>query len=230
MKAEQPSPASPQTIFGRCALPVVALLLGASSPAFADPASGDAGAPSPLASRPAADQAPAVAAEEAPYDPALHDGWSEGAWLRATRGYERRSTPMMVTGIVLVTLGASLVTAGAAVGASGSSCSGQTITTSGEQRTICGAMTAPTVGAVLGAAGLITLAVGIPLTAFGAAGVPRQEAGRCHGCRPDAFSCSRGPTSGWHAAFSCSGWQAAFAVLEPSVLLGLRTASFAIKF
>jgi hypothetical protein len=74
----------------------------------------------------------------------------------------------------------------------------------GTQRSVCGPMSGKTSGMAILSSGLIGLALGIPLTVFGASDVPHVE-----GSAPDR------PSS-----------------LSPRVFfaLGLREASFAIKF
>jgi hypothetical protein len=109
--------------------------------------------------------------EEPPYDPAAHHGLSEGAWLRATRGTGRRSAGMMATGIGLLTLSASLIGAGSGIYVNDNGCSlpnGMLVP--------CG--TGQTTGIALFSAGLIALGLGLPLMIYGAAEVPRAEAGR----------------------------------------------------
>ena len=121
----------------------------------------------------------AAPAEEPPYDPATHGGYSEGAWLRATRGLERRSTGMMATGIVLITLGASLVAIGTGVALGGRGCNAMSRPTAGGGAVeVCGAITGPTTGLAVGSAGVITLGLGLPLTILGAMEVPPVEAAR----------------------------------------------------
>jgi hypothetical protein len=119
--------------------------------------------------------APAPAAapgpvEEPPYDPAKHGGLSEAAWLRATRGMGRRSPGMMATGIVLIGVGATLMATGTGVYATDNGC-----TDANGNSVPCGA--GRVTGTALLSAGLIALGLGIPLTALGAAEVPRIESG-----------------------------------------------------
>jgi hypothetical protein len=137
---------------------------------------------------------------EPPYDPATHGGYSEGAWLRATRGTDHRSVGMMLTGIGLLVVGSTMMIAGAVVGANAEPCDPTTVTlASGAQSTVCGPMAGRTTGTIIVTAGLIELGVGIPLTVLGASEVPRVEAG---------------------------GLRAPRATIE----LGLRHAAFALKF
>ncbi len=145
-------------------------------------------APSAMAEPPARAPAPSVASaapappasepvEEPPYDPAQHFGYSEGAWLRATRGTERRSVGMMITGISLTSLGLALAIAGAAVAANGSHCGKSQVQLSdGSTTTLCGPMAGASSGMAVLSAGLIGIGIGLPLTVLGAAEVPRVEA------------------------------------------------------
>jgi hypothetical protein len=178
-----------------------------TAPAPAAPWTGAGPAPStgpttplPGAVTPASPAAPAPPVEEPPYDPVEHQGLSEGAWLRATRGTGRRSLGMMITGIGFVTLGASLLAAGSGIAVNGNQCNPMQNFTTGS--TFCGAETQQGTGVALLAAGLIALGIGLPLTVLGAADVPRVQAGSV----------------------------TAPAVPRASVALGLRGAAFALHF
>jgi hypothetical protein len=129
----------------------------------------------PLASAKPAPPAPVV---EPPYDPSLHGGLSEGAYLRATRGTGRRSTGMMVTGITFITLGAALMAGGSAVYLGANQCSGNGRTNPDGTPQGCAVTSGQATGMALLAAGLVGLGIGLPLTIFGAADVPRLEAGK----------------------------------------------------
>jgi len=121
---------------------------------------------------------PAAVAEDPPYNPLEHGGLAYGSWLRATRGTGRRSTGMMVTGIVLSTLGVTLLATGTGVYATGGNCANTPgPSTSGSSVFLCGAQTGLTSGMALMASGLIGMGIGLPLTFLGAADVPRAEAG-----------------------------------------------------
>ena len=135
------------------------------------------------------------------YDPAQHFGLAEAAWLRATRGTQRRSTSMMATGLTLGLAGLSLMFSGTLLYVDGNNkpCGG-----TGESTPVlpCSSTTAHVTGMALFASGVIGLGLGLPLTFYGGADVPRAEAGRVTGPQfPRA-----------------------------SVALGLRGATFALHF
>lgn len=115
--------------------------------------------------------------EDPPYDPAQHGGLSFGAYIRATRGTVRRSTAMMVTGILLDVVGTVLMATGTGLWVDGNHCHGNTIFTPTATETRCGAMTGHATGMSLLASGTLGLALGLPLTIYGSMGVPRAEAG-----------------------------------------------------
>ncbi len=129
----------------------------------------------PLA--PVVKAAPAPPVEEPPYNPDEHGGLSFGAYIRAARGTARRSTGMMVTGIVLDVVGATLLATGTGVWVNGNKCHPEFLfSPSGASQQRCGPMNGHTVGMSLMASGLVGLAIGLPLTVYGAAEVPRWEA------------------------------------------------------
>jgi hypothetical protein len=172
---------------------LLALALTSTTPSRAEPPA-----------RPAEVATPAASSYtmEPPYDPAAHGGYSEGAWLRATRGTDRRSLGMMLTGIGFVVLGASMMIAGAVVGVDAEHCSPQTVTLpDGAQRNLCGAMAGRTTGTVIVTAGIVGLGLGIPLVVLGASDAPRVEAAQA------------GPR-----------------VPRATIELGLRHAAFALRF
>ena len=151
----------------------------ASSVASAEPPAAPA-APAALAAPAAATQP----VEEPPYDASQHGGYSYGAWIKMTRGTARRSTGMMATGIGFIGLGAILMATGTGIYAAGDSCKLEPIVPVGGGGTIgtgpllpCGPHTAHTTGLALLGTGVISLGIGIPLTALGADEVPRLEAG-----------------------------------------------------
>jgi hypothetical protein len=131
----------------------------------------------PVAAKPAP-AAPPPPEQEPAYDPSQHGGLSEGAFLRATRGTGRRSTGMMATGITFVTLGAALMASGSAVYLGANQCSGNGMTNPDGSPQGCSVSSGQATGMALLAAGLVGLGIGIPLTIFGSADVPRIEAGR----------------------------------------------------
>jgi hypothetical protein len=139
--------------------------------------------------------------KEPPYDPAQHFGLTEAAWLRATRGTVRRSTSMMATGLTLGAAGASLMLAGTLLYVSGNNkpCGG-----TGESTLVlpCSSTTDHVTGMALLTSGLIGLGLGLPLTFYGAADVPRIEAGGVTGPQ----------------------------IPRVTVALGLRGAAFALHF
>jgi hypothetical protein len=139
-----------------------------------------AAAPVPAKAQPAplpAKAQPAPPVEDPPYDPEQHGGLSYGAYIRATRGTARRSTGMMVTGIVLDVVGATMLASGTGVWVHGNSCHAEFVfSPNGQAQQRCGPMTGHTVGMALMISGLIGLGLGLPLTVYGAAEVPRWEA------------------------------------------------------
>lgn len=159
------------------------LLFGAALGVFA-PAAAAQQAPRPPPSAVAGDGKPAVPSPlvEPPYDPAKHAGLAEAAWLRATRGTGRRSTGMMVTGIILDVVGASLMAAGTVDYVNGNN---QPCVAAGQSALAlpCSSTTAHVTGMALLASGVIGLGLGLPLTIHGAADVPRAEAGAVTGPR-----------------------------------------------
>jgi hypothetical protein len=162
----QQAPASPVTM-GETPKPP------AQPVAPAAPASQPAAAPQPLA--PVKIEAP----QDPPYDPAQHGGLSFGTYIRATRGTARRSTGMMVTGIVLDVVGTVLMATGTAVWVKGNTCHNdfQVVGPGGVTNARCGAMTGHATGMSLLASGTLGLGLGLPLTIYGGMGVPRAEAG-----------------------------------------------------
>ncbi len=152
------------------------LVIGAAVSLLAPVAAAQQGPPPAVAvpAPPAAASPVRPVAEDPPYNPAEHGYLAYSAWLRATRGTGRRSTGMMVTGIALATLGVTLLATGTGVYAGGAGCDMQP----GPNGTLlCGAQAGLTTGLALMASGLIGLGIGLPLTFFGAAQVPRAEAG-----------------------------------------------------
>jgi hypothetical protein len=116
------------------------------------------------------------------YDPSKHAGLTEAAWLRATRGTGRRSTGMMVAGIILDGVGALLMLTGTVVYVNGND---QPCGAGGQSPVVlpCSSTTNHVTGMALLASGVIGLGLGLPLTFYGAADVPRAEAGGLGGPR-----------------------------------------------
>jgi hypothetical protein len=133
--------------------------------------------------------------------PEVKAGLTEAAWLRATRGTERRSTPMLASGVTFDLTGATLMLAGTLLYTSGNDkpCGG---TTQSNPALPCSSTTDHVTGMALMASGIIALGLGLPLTFYGAAEVPRAEAGRVIGPQ----------------------------VPRVTVALGLRGAAFALHF
>ena len=146
------------------------------------------------------------------YQPSQHAGLTQAAWLRATRGTERRSVGMMATGLILVGVGAALMTAGTVEYVNGNN---QPCGAGGQSPLVlpCSSMTNHVTGMALLASGVIGLGLGLPLTFYGAADVPRAEAGGVKGPR-----WGLGPQNPG-ARFPCA-----------TVALGLRGAALALHF
>ena len=160
--------------------PLRSLAAGASLALFAAPAlaQAPAAAPPPLPRVEGVGSQPSIA--EPPYDATQHGGLAYGAWVRATRGTERRSSGMMATGISLIGLGAVLMVVGTVVYADADHCTTSTFGVGGVPVTTtvtCGPAPGHTSGMALLAAGLVTAGIGIPLAVLGATEVPRAEAG-----------------------------------------------------
>jgi hypothetical protein len=157
-------------------------LFGAALSLLAPPAAAQHAAPpvAPVAASAPLKPVPPPPVEEPPYDPSAHGGLSEGAYLRTTRGTGRRSTGMMVTGISFITLGAALMAGGSGVYLSANHCDGNGTGVLNPDGTPqgCAVTSGQVTGMALLAAGLVGLGIGVPLTIFGAAEVPRVEAGR----------------------------------------------------
>src|SRR4051812_11135263 len=159
---------------------MLVLLIGAAvglSSTFAHAQQVPQASAAPLQPQPLAPKAEPV--QDPPYDPAEHGGLSFGTWIRATRGTAQRSTGMMATGITLDSLGAILMATGTGLWVAGNHCHESFIgppTLSGNELR-CGPMTGHAPGMALVLSGTIGLGVGLPLTIYGAADVPRAEAG-----------------------------------------------------
>ena len=170
------------------ALAAIAVVLAGSSPAAADPPSTPP--PPPLAAPPAALallSAPAPAAEPL-YDPAAHGGLSYGAYLRMTRGTRRRSTGMMIAGILLTSVGLVGMGTGTGVFAAAGSCDQlQFLRAEGDSfggGFTCATHAQRTTGMSVLLASAITVGLGVPLWILGASDVPWQEGATLRGPLP----------------------------------------------
>jgi hypothetical protein len=146
------------------------------------------------------------------YVPSQHAGLTQAAWLRATRGTGRRSVGMMVTGLVLDGVGVLLMTAGTVEYVNGNN---QPCGAGGQSPLVlpCSSTTNHVTGFALLASGVIALGLGLPLTFFGAADVPRAEAGGLEGPRWGLRPQTPGPP-----------------FPRATVALGLRGAALALHF
>lgn len=140
--------------------------------------------PAPSASAGPSAASSANPPQELGYDPSAHAGVPERAWLRMTRGKGRRSTGMMATGIVLVSLGAVFMSTGTAIYAVKPSCNNNTPFLGPGPGTSftppCPQGSAHLSGMAILLAGSIGVALGIPLWALGASDVPWAEAAGLH--------------------------------------------------
>lgn len=147
-------------------------LLGTALSVFAPAAGAQQAVARAAASTPEALAQPVA---EPPYDATKHGGLTEAAWLRATRGTDRRSTGMMATGITFDVTGAALMLAGTLVYVNGNN---KPCGPTGESVPVlpCSSTTDHVTGMAVMASGVIALGLGLPLTFYGAASVPRAEA------------------------------------------------------
>ena len=116
------------------------------------------------------------------YDPAAHGGLPYAAYLRMTRGTARRSTGMMVTGIVLTSVGATAMAIGTAVAAASKRCNDRgdfPVPEPGfggrEVGTLCSRGAGYTSGLAFLLAGTISAGFGVTLWALGGTHVPWAE-------------------------------------------------------
>lgn len=127
----------------------------------------------------AADPPPAPPAAEGLYDPGAHGGLSYGAYLRMTRGTRRRSTGMMIAGIILTAFGAVGMGAGTGVFAAAGSCDPSPLARlSGDGSVFeraCNTHEQRTTGMSVLLAGAIIAGMGVPLWIAGASDVPWLE-------------------------------------------------------
>jgi len=109
------------------------------------------------------------------YEPAAHGGLPYATYLRLTRGGFRRSTGMMVTGIVLVSVGATTMAVGSSAYAAASGCNDQIPNLEGDFGQSCSSRTGHATGMAILLAGSIAAGLGIPLWIVGATDVPWAE-------------------------------------------------------
>lgn len=168
------------------ALAAIAVVLAGSSPAAADPPSIPP-AP-PLAAAPPALALPSAPAAEPLYDPAAHGGLPLGAYLRMTRGTRRRSTGMMIAGILLTSVGLVGMGTGTGVFAAAGSCDRSPMLLSEGDSFgggfTCGTHAQRTTGMSVLLASAITVGLGVPLWILGASDVPWQEGATLRGPLP----------------------------------------------
>lgn len=111
------------------------------------------------------------------YNPDAHGGLPYATYLRVTRGQFRRSTGMMVTGIVLVGLGSSTMALGTGIYAAAHGCSADSPPFAGGGGQSCSARPGQVSGMAILLTGTIATVLGIPLWVVGASDVPFAESG-----------------------------------------------------
>ncbi|MFT3771893.1 MAG: hypothetical protein QM820_41320 [Minicystis sp.] len=112
------------------------------------------------------------------YDPAAHGGLQYTQYLQMSRGTARRSSGMMVTGIVIASVGAVGMASGTAVFATSGRCFGGDFPTSpefGSSGQLCSHGGGRTSGMALLLAGTIAATMGVTLWVLGATHVPWAE-------------------------------------------------------
>lgn len=149
-----------------------ALVLALALPALPANAEPPAPGPKPLApSEPITDPA---------YNPSAHGELPYGSYLLMTRGTRRRSTGMMVGGIIITALGAVAMGTGTGIYFGRGSCDEfpRAIDIDGEvsRAPECNRSAAQNAGVAILAAGAIAVALGVPLWVLGGSDVPWAEA------------------------------------------------------
>jgi hypothetical protein len=194
---------------GPSALLVAALAL-AAAPAQAEP--------------PLAPKAPRFEVDPA-YQPAAHGGLPYGTYMLMSRGTRRRSTGMMVSGIVITALGAVAMGTGTGIYFRSSDCSnGDSPVGLREEfiEPVCNNSAIHKAGLAIMLTGLITSSLGVPLWILGATDVPWAEA---------AGKNERAPLQPFGRAPSPEGLQApSWARIVPTVAPAHKGVTFAWRF